>query len=53
MAIVLPEELAERILAWMRGDPDYAGMRLEDLLSEEDLMACVVALRQPTIKDAT
>lgn len=45
MAIVQPDDLAERILAWMRDDPDYASMRLEDLLSEQDLIACVVALR--------
>lgn len=45
MAIVLPDELAERILSWMRQDAAYSGMRLEDLLSEQDLIACIVALR--------
>lgn len=51
MAIALPLELAERILSWMRGDSDYAGMRLEDLLSEEDLIACVVALQNSCTVD--
>lgn len=45
MPLHLPGAVADRIEAWNREEEGYEGMTLGDLLSEQDLLACIVALR--------